>query len=447
MKKKTRLGIWYDNNNHPHLDCTIFAKCVKEKLHLLCDEQGFFYRYRKGVWSVYPMLKLRKKLFRILDKKDPRMFNRGLESQYLNTLAVICYCDVEFNKRREYVNVRNGLLNLKKKTLEEHTPDVFSSIQLPLEYNPDAKCHEFKKFLDTTFQGDVELISVVQEMMGYCLSADMNAQKFFILYGSGANGKSVLCNVLRQLVGEGNYSAIPLSDLGKSFSRADLKDKILNLSTENESSGRAFNSQYLKAITGGDDIEAEFKGKDIFVFKPVCKLIFAVNALPSFRDTSHGFLRRVMIIPFENTFSIDEGTADVDIEKKLKKELSGILNFAIEGLYRLRKNNYRFTQCAKIEKYLDDYAELINPFNTFVAEHISVTGDKKDAVPRKAVFGTFICWANKNNYRDLAKYTPKKFWMDFNRSLQQLGHAPLGEKKVRGQRCVTGMQLKSIYEN
>ena len=68
MKRKTRLGVWYDKNNYPHLNCTIFAKYIKQKLNLICDEQEIFYRYRKGVWSVYPMLKLRKKLFRILDK-------------------------------------------------------------------------------------------------------------------------------------------------------------------------------------------------------------------------------------------------------------------------------------------------------------------------------------------------------------------------------------------
>ena len=193
------------------------------------------------------------------------------------------------------------MFNINTFTAIEHDERYYSTIQLAAEYDENADCKEFLKFMDSVFAGDKELISVVQEMIGYCLTSDTQAQCFFILYGSGANGKSVLCNIIKRLVGKNNYSAIPISDLGHSFSRAELQNKVLNISAENEApNGKPYNSQYIKSISSGDEIKAEFKGKDVFSFSPFCKLLFAVNTLPNFNDKTYGFRSRDYLRWFNN---------------------------------------------------------------------------------------------------------------------------------------------------
>lgn len=443
--KEEQVGIFRDSNGGLHLDCKKFAEHIKENMHIICSNSNVFYIFDGGVWKYWEIGELKKYLFEYIDLVNKDIFTLSIQEKYLGLLSVMCYDNTPFNTQKRYINMRNGILDTKEMKLLKHTQKLRSTIQIPIKYDKTAACPTFEKFLDSTFQSDEKLIAVVQEMMGYCLSSSVKAQKFFVLYGTGANGKSVLCNIIKLLVGSGNYSTLSARDLSKGFSRATLKDKILNIATENEcQDGKQLDSQYIKAIVGGDEIAAEFKGKDVFSFKPICKLVFAVNSLPKFNDKSYGFLRRVMIIPFNAKFSIEDGTADINLEEKLQKELPGILNFALEGLRRLRANNYCFTLSEKVEQFRKEYEEMIDPYIVFFNEHIIITGNKSDTVPRELIYKTFLRWACENNHTSLAKVSTKKFWLDFNNLVARLGYEELKIKKVRGNRSVVGICLKPV---
>lgn len=365
------------------------------------------------------------------------------ENEYMSALERLCFCPQELNQHKNCINLKNGIYDLKKYKLHPHSSNYLSTIQLPIRYYSKADCPIFKKFLNDIFLGDIELINVMQEIIGYCLSVDMQAQCFFIFFGTGANGKSVLCNIIKEIVGNDNCSALPISDLGKSFSRADLLGKLLNISAENEADGnRPFNSQYIKSISGGDEIKAEFKGKDVFTFTPTCKLIFATNTLPKFNDKTTGFLRRVRIIPFNARFSIEEGTADINLEKKLQKELSGIFNWAILGLRRLRKNNYVFTKSKAMDEMLQEYKEMINPYIIFWNDCIIYNPDDVDTkTSKKSVFDTFVNWCLKNNHKNLSQVSARKFWYEISCVVEQLKLSPLRYKKTQNSRFVIGLSL------
>ncbi len=245
-------------------------------------------------------------------------------------------------------------------------PDDYCMIQLNCNYNPTAECPTFENFLQSTFEGDKEIIALVGEMFGYCLTTATGFEKAFLLYGEGSNGKSVLLDVLQNLLTLQNICSVSMSDLHKPFSRSSLKDKLVNISTELET--EVMDTGYFKKIISGDIIDAQFKFKDSFEFQPFCKLIFAMNKLPIVRDRSGGFYRRLILIPFDRVFT--EREQDKELKVKLSKELDGILQFALKGLKRLAENK-EFTYSQKCNRLLNQYKLDSNPVEQFFVECIA----------------------------------------------------------------------------
>ena len=235
------------------------------------------------------------------------------------------------------------------------------------------------KYLETVFEGDHERISLVQEIFGYCLTADTKLQKFFIFYGNGSNGKSVLANVMRKVIGKDNCSSSTLEQLSKQFGAQVIQDKRLNISGESDSSGNTLNTQQLKLITGEDMIQVESKFKNPIMIRPYVKLVVLSNHYPTTEDTSDGFLRRCLFIPFNVRF-IEEGSElgpkeaykDKDLQVKLDLELDGIFMWALQGYQRLKENNYVLTQCMASDQVLKDFMIYNNPVKEFILEQLAV---------------------------------------------------------------------------
>jgi len=440
---------FYETENGLGFNGNTFAQYILNNFNIICTDRDSFYLYNEGVYKYIPIMEMKSVLQAILHEPCFGTWSISREESYMKSLERQCYYGDELNLYRDYINLQNCMFNTRTYKRRKHSPKFYSTIQLPISYDKEAECPQFKKFLDEIFLGDKELIDVMQEIIGYCLTTDMQAQTFFIFWGTGANGKSLLCNIIKKLVGEKNYSAIPISDLSKSFSRADLKGKLLNISAENEQTdNKPFNSQYIKSISGGDEIKAEFKGKDVFTFNPVCKLIFAVNTLPNFNDKTVGFLRRLKVIPFKARFSVEDGTADVFLEDKLTNELDGIFKWALQGLKRLRENNYRFSESNAMAEMLKEYQEILNPYVLYWEDNIIYhSTDTSIKIGKSEVFEDFKAWCMKNNHTNLAKVSTRKFWYDMSMLMEQLKLPPLQYKKTQGKRFVVGIELKRKSES
>ena len=429
-----------DKNGKIYLEPKAFAQYAAQRWTIRYHQENF-YRYRHGKWEYWPDDRLKAFLFKFLESVDGNIFTLAAEKRYIEILKRICYSYKSFNSDKSVINMQNGMLRLKDAELIPHNSKFLSTIQLPYEYKATAKCPGFIKFLDQVFMGDSELIAFVQELMGYCLSPDMEAQKFFILYGHGSNGKSVFCEILRCLVGEENSSALSIKALEQKFAVADLEGKPLNISTENEGGNRPFNTQQIKAITGGDTLKAERKHKDVFSISPICKLVFAVNNLPRFSDNSYGFVRRIVVIPFEAVFSKEAGTENVHLVNELKKELPGIFNFALVGLVRLRANDYKFTYSRKIEQYTNQYVDI---FGKFINEVIEITNKEKDRVKRSDVKKIFDTWAEGSLHPNLSEISCQKFWNELKRAFERR-NVLLQTVKSNGDNYITGLKLKTDF--
>lgn len=282
----------------------------------------------------------------------------------------------KLNNNRSRIILLNGTLDVSdwKNPIFYHNKfyrDDYGTIQLNCNYDKEAKSPAFEKYLRNVFESDNERINLIEEMLGYCLVPSNKFEKGFMLYGSGSNGKSVLLQVINDLITEENISNVDLSNLENSFSRSGLYNKLVNLTDEME--GKIKDSGFYKRIVSGNSIEAQFKFKDSFKFKPFCTLVFAMNNFPQINDKTHGLYRKMIMIPFDVT--IKEEDQDKDLGEKLRNELDGILQFAISGLKRLSEQN-KFTYSSKGNSIMEEFKKNSNPIEIFFDDMVK---ENKDA--------------------------------------------------------------------
>lgn len=248
------------------------------------------------------------------------------------------------------INLNNGCLELTPfgQTLREFRKADFLKYKLDYDYDPNAVAPLFQKYLDRVLPSKT-VQDVFFESIAYAFTKNsvLKLEKMCILYGQGANGKSLALDVIQRLIGRQNVSNYSLSSLtdSKGYSRAEIQDKILNVASE--ISGNIEND-FFKQLSSGEPVEARKPYSDAFVIHDYARFMFSCNVLPKSIEHSHGFFRRFTIIPFDQTIGKEE--RDPGLARKIIDggELSGILNLVLDGLKRLL-NNRKFSQCDEIE--------------------------------------------------------------------------------------------------
>lgn len=337
----------------------------------------------------------------------------------------------------DFINVQNGLLSLKDFTLYQHTDAVFTTSQLPISYTPSPPDMPiFTKFLSDITMGDTSMQMLICEAFGYALSNSIAAQKAFFLVSSGSSGKSTLMNVLQKLVGEENCSHTPLSSFNGSFGLAQMVGCTVNIASENNAC--RINSEIFKAIVGGDKMEVNIKYKPALNVCLNTKIFALFNELPESNDLSFGYFRRLIIIPFQNRFIGDN--VDVNILDKMYAELPSILHWAVEGLKRLQKNNYQFTDCEVCRKALEDYRNSVNTVGGFFESNFSLNNT---AIIRKSdIYKIYEAFCTENSYEVLQV---QKFWRNLKQHFaNQEYHFTI--KKVKGVEYMVGFSVKRAID-
>lgn len=260
-----------------------------------------------------------------------------------------------FTKTPEGVfNFQNGIFDLSSGELKPHDKAYPFRHILPCDYDPLADAPRFRKFIKevTCERENIELC--LQEYLGYIIAGGpCKFQKALLLLGEGSNGKSTFTNVVRWLTGKANCS-LSSKDLPDPQKRVSLMGKLANIAEEN-SKNSFRNVEVMKNMISGGLIWAKQLWEQPFEFQNQAKLIILCNELPQNFDNTHGFYRRLLIVPFDAMFDISTGTADVNLDDKLQAELSGIFNYAIEGYRRLMMQN-GFTEPVESQALLQEYS-------------------------------------------------------------------------------------------
>ncbi len=314
-----------------------------------------------------------------------------------------------FNAPIHLINLKNGIYNLRTKKLIPHNPKYVFINEIPVEYDEGADCPKIKQFLSEVVEE--KNIPCLQEFIGYCLYRGMPIHKAFMFLGAGKNGKSTVINLITKFLGRNNISNKGLQQLTiDRFAKAQLFGKLVNAAADISSAALGQTGTF-KELTGGDYVDAEKKFMESFEFQNYAKMLFSANTLPKTKDDSFAFYRRWILINFPFTF--DGKDCDPFILEKIStpNELSGLFNWAIEGLLRLLKNN-DFTYEKTVEETREQYKTLSDPVFAFVQKKITAS-DKY--LEKGEVYRKFSIWCKENDLpatpknmftQDLGKHIP-----------------------------------------
>lgn len=231
------------------------------------------------------------------------------------------------------LGVRNGVIDLRTGGLRQPRGDEYITRQAGCEYSPHTRCDLWQACVLRWMDGDVALVEYLQRALGYSLTGDTREQCFFIPYGSGANGKSVFMRAVRELSGGygADASISTFIDRRGDSATNDLAAlagaRLVSASESTE--GARLAEGLVKALTGGEAIRARFLFREFFEYTPTFKLWLGTNHKPRVRGNDHAIWRRIRLIPFRVT--IPDSEQDKTLQAKLRLELPGILNWAIEG--------------------------------------------------------------------------------------------------------------------
>lgn len=240
----------------------------------------------------------------------------------------------DWDKDPWLLGVPNGTIDLKTGQLRAGKAEDRVTMRAGVAFDPEAKCPRFERFLWEIYAGQEELVDFVWRYAGYSMTGITDEQFLTMHHGLGANGKSTLLTVLTKVLGEYGH-VMPFSALEDWASTrvptevAALLGKRLVIASEvNE--GVKLNEGRIKSLTGCDPISARHLFEKGFTFRPVAKFWLGVNHRPKVSDDSHGFWRRVALMPYLSKF--EEGkNAQSNLEAELDAELPGILAWMVRG--------------------------------------------------------------------------------------------------------------------
>jgi len=353
------------------------------------------YVYHNGIYISNGEAVIKTEVERILGKEA----NTYRVNEVTNHIKRGTYIDRKsIETHPELLCLQNGILNIRTLELMPHTPDIIFLNKIPVSYNPDADCPKIKQFFEQVLYA--EDIPTMQELFGYCLYRSYPIHKAAMFIGDGSNGKSTTINVLLKFLGIENVSSKELRELvNDRFAVFDLYGKLANACAEITSEALKHTGIF-KALTGQDLITAARKFKGSLSFVNYAKLIFSANKLPMTGDKSYAFYRRWVLLSFPNTFEGEN--ADPNILEKLTtpEELSGLLNWALEGLHRLLKNG-DFTYGKTVEEVQEQYEELSDPLYAYVKEHLEVSHG--EAIAKDELYEHYAKWCRERKLPVTAK--------------------------------------------
>jgi putative DNA primase/helicase len=340
------------------------------------DAGGRLYHFEGGVYVPTGTRFIEKAVKTFCEQEAPKSWTPELATRVEQWIAVDCP-DLLECPPMDTLNCRNGLLDIATRTLRPHAPDHLSAVQIAADFDPAATCPHIDRFVADVFPDDAHHLTY--EVAAWLILPNKNLQKAVLLLGEGSNGKSAWLNLLQNLLGSSNISAITLHKLeADKFAMARLVGKLANICADLPTSALAGTSMF-KALTGNDLVSAERKFEASFEFRPFARMLFSANVPPRSEDATHGFFRRWLVIPFTRQFDeADPNTIPPEIlNARLSQpgELSGLLNKALDALPAIRTG--RFTETASTRAALDEFRQTTDPMAVWLDQN---TVERPDAM-------------------------------------------------------------------
>ncbi len=337
----------------------------------------------------------------------------------------------------ELLSTSNGLLHLDTRALHPHAPSYFNLRAVTFDF--DAKAPppgRWTKFLDELWSGDAESVTALQEVVGYFLTTDSRQQKIVLLVGPPRSGKGTIAGIVQALVGADNVAWPTLGSLGERFGLQPLIGKSLAIISDARLGGRADQqalAERLLSVSGQDGQQIDRKNQGAWTGRLGVRFLVLSNELPRIADASGALASRFVVLRLKRSFL---GREDRGLLHALEAELPGILNWALDGLGRLRKRGY-FVQPKSAQEEVELLADLSSPIKAFLRERCEVKPGTQ--APCEDVYRAWVRFCAQNGREHPG--TVQTFSRDLHAAVPTL---QVQRPRVKGGgrvRCFEGMKL------
>lgn len=424
LKKLKKLKL--DNKKYIVLAVENVIKVAKSNNWGLCKNLDYVYIYNGTHWAEQEKNTFQKFLGRAAEIMGvPELtarYYKFIDELYRQFITTAYLPAPEADTNKVLINLLNGTFEITADNtiLRPFNQDDFLTYQLPFKYNPEADAPIFREYL-TTVLPDMERQNVLAEYLGYIFIKNGNntlkEEKVLLLYGTGANGKSVFFEIVNALLGSENISNYSLQSItsDSAYYRAKLANKLVNYASEINGKHDA---GIFKQMASGEAIEARLPYGQPHILYQYAKLIFNCNELPKDTEQTNAFFRRFLIIPFDVT--IPEPKQDKNLHTKIiESELSGVFNWVLEGLNRLLSQK-RFSDCEAAQKAVERYRTESDSVKMFINEN-QYEKSTDDYELTKDLYNKYKIFCSEDGYRPVSKVNFGKRLTGFGIEVKRLG--------------------------
>lgn len=341
---------------------------------------------------------------------------------------VLAYIEISITKNSQvsganYIAFKDGIYNMENDMFIDFDPSIIITNKINFNYNPEAYNEVTDRTLNKLACQDSDIRKLLEEVVGYCFYRRNELRKSFILIGDKANGKSTFLDMIKTLLGDENTAALDLKELGDRFKTAELFGKLANIGDD---IGDEFiaNPAVFKKLCSGDRVNVERKGRDPFDFNNYSKLLFSANSIPRIKDKSGAVIDRLIIVPFDATFSKSDPDFDPYIKYKLRADSSMeyLLQLGLTGLKRVLAARH-FTKSSRVDEELKEYEESNNPILSFFNE---INEDEILNEPTSKVYRKYNEFCINNNFTPMSN-------IEFGRKVIKHFDFEIKRKMIKGE--------------
>ncbi|CAM5363271.1 hypothetical protein GCM10010329_84980 [Streptomyces spiroverticillatus] len=338
----------------------------------------------------------------------------------------------DFDNRPDLLAFANGTVDLRTGRIRPHDMRDLLTYALDIDYNSGATCPRWESFLSEVFPAMPSMPAYMQRMIGYGITGHATEQSFCVLWGKGANGKSVLVDTLTHV-----FRAISRTTAFSTFEErrsggipndiAALRGARLVMGSEGES-GKAMSEAILKRVTGTDMINARYLHREFFEFKPSFLLLLATNHKPKFKSQDEGLWRRVKLLPFQRYFAPHE--RDHHLDKRLLAEAEGIAAWAVRGAVEWYRSGLQ--DPSEITGASAEYRQTSDQLAGFFPGVLD-RADESRVMPGTDAFNSYLEWAEDENLPQRERWTRRTFYD----AMEERG---IGRKKTKTGIALVGLR-------